>query len=156
MGKSARFARRENLGGPSGRIRIDFRATGCKFALTEEALLMNRFVFITIALFVSASGAFAQVPKHIALTPKSTVPIAVLADGMDKTCVGVVLTLDQSKADYLLEATTTEKFNDGNSIIRAQFTLFATNGDVLFHTTTRKYKNAMKDVCNAIGSGKKK
>ena len=73
---------------------------------------------------------------------------------MDKNCSGVVLTLDNAKADYLLEATTTEKFNNGNSIIHAQFTLFSLNGDVLFHTTTRKYKNAMKDVCNAIGSGR--
>jgi hypothetical protein len=39
---------------------------------------------------------------------------------------------------------------------RAQFTLFAPNGDVLFHTTTREYKNAIKDVCNSIGREKRK
>jgi hypothetical protein len=111
-----------------------------------------------VAVFLLlASSVLAQTPpKRIALTPKSTVPIAVLADGMDKNCSGVVLTLDNSKADYLLEATTTEKFNDGNSIIHAQFTLFSLNGDVLFHTTTHRYQTAMKDVCKAIGSGKKK
>jgi hypothetical protein len=75
---------------------------------------------------------------------------------MDKSCAGLVLTLDNSKADYLPEATATEKFSDGNSIIRAQFTLFSPSADVLFHTTTHKYKNAIKHVCNSIGSGKKK
>lgn len=119
--------------------------TNCKISLGAAVFLLL------------ASSLLAQPPpKRIALTAKSTVPIAVLADGMDKNCSGVVLTLDNAKADYLLEATTTEKFNNGNSIIHAQFTLFSLNGDVLFHTTTRKYKNAMKDVCNAIGSGKKK
>ncbi len=34
---------------------------------------------------------------------------------MDKNCAEVTLTLDQSKADYLLEATTTERIADGNS-----------------------------------------
>lgn len=115
-----------------------------------------KFALLAIGFLLMASSAQAQTPKRIALTPKSTVPIAVLADGMDKNCSGVVLTLDNTKADYLLEATTTEKFSDGNSIVHAQFTLFSLNGDVLFHTTTRKYKNAMKDVCNAIGSSKKK
>jgi hypothetical protein len=116
----------------------------------------RKSIMAAAGFLLLASSVFAQSPKRIALTAKSTVPIAVLAEGMDKNCAGVILTLDQSKADYLLEATTTERFADGSSIIRAQFTLFTLSGDVLFHTTTRKYKNAMKDVCNAIGSGKKK
>jgi hypothetical protein len=117
----------------------------------------NYDVSLGVAAFLLASSALAQTPpKRIALTAKSTVPMAVLADGMDKNCSGVVLTLDNSKADYMLEATTTEKVHNGNSIVFAQFTLFSPSGDVLFHTTTHQYKNAMKDVCNAIGSGKKK
>lgn len=113
------------------------------------------FLSFTVSSSTQAPSP-AQGSKRIALTARSTVPIAVLAEGMDKNCSGVVLTADTSKADYLLEATSTERFVDGDSVIRAQFTLFSANGDVLFHTTTRRYANAMKDVCNAIGLGKKK
>jgi hypothetical protein len=67
---------------------------------------------------------------------------------MDKKCSGVILTLDVSNADYLLEAT-------DNAKGLPSFTLYSSNGDTLYHTNTRYCKNAMKDVCNLIKEGKK-
>jgi hypothetical protein len=111
---------------------------------------------IAMAAFVTllALPAVMAQSKRIALTEKSTLPTAVLASGMDKKCSGVTLTTDVSKADYLLEAASTERLDDGTTATRAQFTLFSPSGDVLFHTTTRLYKNAMKDVCKFIGNAK--
>jgi len=80
-------------------------------------------------------------------------PLAVVATGLDKKCSGLALTTDESKADYLLEASTTTR---GHSHVKAQFTLLSKRGDVLFHTTTDQPSNAMKDVCKAIGLDKKK
>lgn len=109
-------------------------------------------LFILLASVVS----LAQEPKRIALTPKSTVPLALLAENMDKKCSGVVLTRDASKADFLLEADVLQTMYKGTTNSKTEYTLFNSSGDLLFHTSTRYYKNAMKDVCNYIGVGKKK
>src|SRR5712672_3544928 len=98
---------------------------------------------LVVAAFVFASAVSAQhAPTRIALI-RSTIDSGSLAKLMDKKCSGVILTIDTSKADYLLEAT------DNNRGLPS-FTLFSSNGDVLFHTSTRYYKNAMKDVCAFI------
>lgn len=114
------------------------------------------FALLLLAVSVSVQTSVAQAkdaPKRIALTPRSTVPFALLATGVDEKCFNVALTNDASKADYLLEATTIERIVNGNSHVRTQFTLFSQNGDVLFHTSTRYYENGMKDICTSIGLG---
>ncbi|MGD0458889.1 MAG: hypothetical protein ABSC21_14235 [Terriglobia bacterium] len=121
-----------------------------------KSALFLAFAFLLLAVSVPAQTPVAQVkdaPKRIALTPRSTVPIALLATGVDEKCFNVAPTIDASKADYLLEATTTERIVNGNSHVRTEFTLFSQNGDVLFHTSTRFYENAMKDICTSIGLG---
>jgi hypothetical protein len=126
---------------------------------------MKRASFLVITIFLLAVSVPAQTPmaqakdapKRIALTPRSTVPIALLAKGVDEKCFNVVLTSDASKADYLLEAATIERLSvykgTGGSSVRTEFTLFSQNGDVLFHTSTRFYENGMKDICTSIGLG---
>jgi hypothetical protein len=95
-------------------------------------------------------------PKHLALTARSDVPMAVVADSMDKKCsMSVRLTTNEEKADYLLQAETLEKLHKGSSKSKAEFTLISKDGDVLYHTQTKNPKNAMKDVCQAIGMRKK-
>jgi hypothetical protein len=125
----------------------------------KKALLLV-FAFLLLAVSVPAQTAVANAkdaPKRIALTPRSTVPIALLAKGVDDKCFNVVLTSDASKADYPLEAATIQGFSvykgTGGSSVRTEFTLFSQNGDVLFHTSTRFYENAMKDICTSIGLG---
>lgn len=38
---------------------------------------------------------------------------------------------------------------------KAEFVLLTKDGDILYHTQTNHAKNAMKDVCQAIGMRKK-
>jgi hypothetical protein len=62
---------------------------------------------------------------------------------MEKKCSGVVLTLDATTANYILEAQ--------QSDVSWEMTVYATpSGDVVFHTATRKLGNAVKDVCKAL------
>lgn len=108
-----------------------------------------------IAAFVMFPVAAMATPVKIALLPSSFVPFSKLAVGLEKKeCSGVVLTLDKAKADYLLEATTSDPFPT-DAYEHAEFTLFSTSGEILFHTSTRLYKNAMKDVCVFITKGKR-
>lgn len=109
-------------------------------------------ILIMLGSLVNAQSA----PKRIALTPASTVPLAIIASDLGKQCSNVVLTMDISKADYLLDARTLEGAAraDGAQWERWEYTLIASNGDILFHTETTRSKNAIKDVCKFIGAKK--
>jgi hypothetical protein len=108
---------------------------------------MKHITAMAALTLLLVTGAKAQTPKRVALTARSTVPASIIMEDMAKTCHNVVLTLDTSKADFFLEAAETES--------RAEFTLFNRDGDALYHTETRKYKSAVKDVCSFIETGKK-
>ena len=108
-----------------------------------------KLLFIVLLCSVSTSGQ--NLPVRIALSPRSTVPMSVVARGMDKKCSGIILTTDASKADYLLEASETVDMRNGTDYGRIEYALLSPSGDVLFHTSTRRYDNAMKDVCKFIG-----
>jgi len=111
-----------------------------------------RAVKMLFVMLFFAGVAFGQnLPVRIALSPRSTVPMAVVAHGTDKKCSGIVLTTDSSKADYILEASETVDMRNGTDYGRIEYTLLAPSGDVLFHTSTRRYDNAMKDVCKFLG-----
>jgi hypothetical protein len=110
---------------------------------------------IAVALFVAlltVPAANAQ-SKRIALTERSDVPLSIVASGMDKKCSNITLTMDTTKADYLLEALARGIHPNGRQY-GAEYTLLSPSGDVLFHTTTSDPKNAMKDVCKFIGNAK--
>lgn len=140
---------REFWSGLGRKSRFDVAQSGLTITITKVG------VALALALLLSLSAS-AQTPRRIALTATSNVPFAVLADLMEKNCAGeVTLTLDPTKADYLLEAATTERLVDGDSMVSPHFTLFSRSGDVLFHTATRHhnaFKNAMKGVCNFIAT----
>lgn len=113
--------------------------------------MVTRVLFMLLLCAVSLTG---QNQTRIALSPRSTLPMSVVAHGMDKKCSGVIFTSDVSKADYILEASDTTDMIRGTDYGRYEFTLQSPSGDVLFHTSTRKSVNAMKDVCRFIGKRK--
>jgi hypothetical protein len=113
-----------------------------------------RIRFIVLFLLCTVSLGGQNAPKRIALTPRSTVPMSVVAHGIDKKCSGVVLTTDASNADYLLEASETVDMRNGTDYGRIEYALLSLSGDVVFHTSTRRYDNAMKDVCKFMRRSK--
>jgi hypothetical protein len=121
-----------------------------------------KYLMLAIALLGSfALAADTQtgppVPKYLALTSGSDVPMAIIADSMDKKCsMGVRLTANHDKADYLLQAETLEKFHKGSSKSKAEFVLLSKDGDVLFHSQKKNPKDAMKEVCQDLGLRKTK
>ncbi len=68
--------------------------------------------------------------------------------GFQNKCPNVSLTLDQAKADYIMEATENDRQN------RYEITLFNNKGDAIYRTETIRVGNAMKDVCKVINSKK--
>ena len=71
----------------------------------------------------------------------------MVGKGLDKHCPEVVLTIEQQKADYLLQAKDT---GAGKARKPYKFTLFDATGDRVFSTETSGLDSAMKDVCGYI------
>jgi hypothetical protein len=98
----------------------------------------------------------AEGVKRIVLTPSSTVSAAAIADGIEKNCTGLTVTLDAAKADYKLEAVETEKIitdsdHRTKSISHIELTLFSADGDILAHAREHHADSAMKNICKAMG-----
>jgi hypothetical protein len=77
----------------------------------------------------------------------SNVSAAEVGKGLDKHCPGVVLTIEQSEADYHLQAVDT---GAGAGRKPYKFTLFDHTHDRVFSTETRSLNGAMKDICDYI------
>jgi hypothetical protein len=117
-----------------------------------------KLLVLILASVVSISSAFGQSnpQKRIALTSASNVTTGEVARELAKHCPEIKVTVDASKADYTLEAKFIQGTKSGNAYQSAEFTLFSLDGDVLFSTSTMLVKNAVKDVCSFIETGKKK
>ena len=109
----------------------------------KSFMRVTKLLFMLLLFTVCLKG---QNQTRIALSPRSTLPISLVAQGLDRKCSGMLFTSDISKADYVLEASDTD--------IRYEFTLQSPSGDVLFHTSTKKPDNAMQEVCKFIGRKK--
>ena len=83
--------------------------------------------------------------------PKSH-PQAAIGKSLDSHCPAVAITLDEKRADYVLEAIDT---GAGAARKPYKFTLFDSKGDRLFSTETRALNNAVKDVCGFIRKQKR-
>ena len=81
----------------------------------RKKMRVLKLLFIVLLCSVSISGQ--NLPVRIALSPRSTVPMSVVARGMDKKCSGIILTTDASKADYLLEASETVDMRNGTDYV---------------------------------------
>jgi hypothetical protein len=111
---------------------------------------MRRISILTTILMLSIAHLCSAHDKPIAVTMSqtSTTPTAFLIENLPKVgCPNVSITLDASKADYILE-TRGGRFEDKGG--RARFTLFDRLGKAVFATTTSNTKNAVKDICNHL------
>jgi hypothetical protein len=98
-------------------------------------------------------------PVKIALSASSSTPAAFLLEAFPKFgCANVSIVLDQSKADYILEAQGGDFEGPNGSEgphpprpprAKSRYTLFQ-NGTAVFGTSPVKEKNAVKDVCKFL------
>ncbi len=113
-------------------------------------------IFVIFALLVSLSGQ-APATKHVILSPKSNLDTATVSEGFAKYCPNVVVTENETKADYVLEASSKTTYSDGDSYSHWHFTLLSKDGDVLIATHpeahfTHKFKHHFESVCKYINS----
>jgi hypothetical protein len=78
---------------------------------------------------------------------RSNVSGAEIGNSLDKHCLEVVLTIEQQRADYLLEAKNT---GAGAGRKPYKFTLFDHTSDRVFSTEISRLDSAVKDVCAYI------
>lgn len=118
-------------------------------------------LIVILALCSAAVPIFVQgqapVTKYVILSPKSNVDTASVADGFAKSCPNVVVTENESKADYVLEASNKTTYSDGDSYSHWHFTLFNKDGDVLMTTHPEvhfghRFKHHFESVCKYINS----
>jgi len=73
----------------------------------------------------------AQKATRIFLSPKSNITTAQVSEGFAKACPNIVVTQNEEKADYILEAAETASANEGTTYHQWHFTLMNRDGDVL-------------------------
>jgi hypothetical protein len=106
---------------------------------------------LAIAFLSLAATCRSQDHKtRIILTAESSVTTAEVGKSLDKHCPDVVLTIEQPKADFMLEAA-----NKGGRK-PYKFTLFDHTGDRVFSTETTRLDNAVKDVCAYVQKRREK
>jgi hypothetical protein len=80
--------------------------------------------FRAVALLCLLSTVLvAQKQKRIFLSPKSNITTAQIAEGFPKNCPNVVITQNEQKADYVLEAAETVSADEGTTDHQWHFTL---------------------------------
>jgi hypothetical protein len=115
----------------------------------------NKLAAFTVAFLLFVGPCRPQVQKlRIFITGtdqasgnRSNVSAAEIGKSLDKHCPELIITIEQQKADYLMEA-----INTGAGAGRKpyKFTVFQPNGDRLFSTETSRLDSAVKDVCGYI------
>lgn len=83
--------------------------------------------------------------KRVMLSPKSNLDTASVSEGFSKYCPNVVVTENEAKADYVLEAVNKTTYSDGDSSSHWHFTLMNKDGDVLMTTHPEQhFKDSVK------------
>jgi hypothetical protein len=108
---------------------------------------------MVLLVFIFAEAAWGQqAPVRIALVPLRTlvpsVPSADISLNFQKECNSTLLTLDTTKADYLLEAADTRDVQGSRH--KFSLTVFSKDGDSLYQTQTQRIGSAVKDVCKYL------
>jgi hypothetical protein len=118
---------------------------------------MNNIVVVLIAFAAAPGLTLGQTPptKHVILSPKSNLDTASVSEGFSKYCPNVVVTENESRADYVLEASNRTTYLDGDSYSHWHFTLLNKEGDVLMTTHperhfTHRFKHHFESVCKYI------
>lgn len=119
---------------------------------------------IVVLVFVAASmPVLGQAPatKRVMLSPKSNIDTASVSEGFAQNCPNVVVTENESKADYILEASNKTTYSDGDSYSHWHFTLLNREGDVLMTTHperhfAHKFRHHFESVCRYINGSNTK
>lgn len=123
--------------------------------MSSTAVNRNKLAVSIIAFLFFAGLCSSQVQKlRIFITGtnqasgnRSNVSAAGIGRSLEKHCAEVTITIEQAKADYLLEAIDT---GAGAGRKPYKFTVFQPNGDRIFSTETSRLDSAVKDVCGFI------
>ena len=91
-------------------------------------------VSVGITLLLGTALLAQQNTKRIYLSSKSNITTSEVAEGFGKYCPNIVLTQNEAKADYVLEAAETVSAHEGTTHERWHFTLMNANGDILMTT----------------------
>lgn len=112
-----------------------------------------------LVLVVASIPVLGQVSptKYVILSSKSNLDTASVSDGFAKYCPNVVVTENESKADYVLEASSKTTYSEGTSQSHWHFTLLSKDGDVLMTTHPEVhfrhiFKHHFESVCNYINA----
>lgn len=113
-----------------------------------------------VLIFVALTGvvvAEAPATKKVILSPKSNLDTATVSEGFAKYCPNVAITENETKADYVLEASSKTTYTDGNSSSHWHFTLLSKEGDVLMTTHPEmhfgnRFKHHFESVCKYINA----
>ena len=113
-------------------------------------------IFVILAVVVSLNGQ-APATKHVILSPKSNLDTATVSEGFSKYCPNVAVTENETKADYVLEASSKTTYSDGDSYSHWHFTLLSKDGDVLMTTHPEahfrhRFKHHFESVCKYINA----
>ena len=114
--------------------------------------------FSAVALLCLLSTVLvAQNQKRIFLSPKSNITTAEIAEGFSKNCPNVVITQNEEKTDYVLEAAETMSADEGTTDRHWHFTLMNKDGGVLLTTHPKMqfmfmptFKHHFQSVCRFV------
>lgn len=96
-------------------------------------------------LFAAGIDSQNLATKRVMLSPKSNLDTASVSEGFSKYCPNVVVTENEAKADYVLEAVNKTTYSDGDSSSHWHFTLMNKDGDVLMTTHPEQhFKDSVK------------
>jgi hypothetical protein len=117
---------------------------------------MNK-ILVVLILIVASVLVLGQTSatKRVILSPRSNLDTASVSEGFAKYCPNVVVTENEARADYVLEASSKTTFSDGDSYSRWHFTLLNKEGDVLMTTHpeahfAHRFKHHFESVCKYI------
>jgi hypothetical protein len=111
---------------------------------------MKNHIAISVFSFL-ATVASAQT---VAIVHRSSLPYGTIASELARNCKGVVVTIDEAKADYLLKADYAGA-GYGGEPSGASLTLSSSDGVVVYAKETRFIRNAFKDMCKDYLAKKK-
>jgi hypothetical protein len=112
-------------------------------------------VMFIVCLMTTTISSAQEHTKRVFLSPKSNVTTSEVAEGFAKYCPNVVLTQNETKADYVLEAAETVSADEGTTYHRWHFTLMNLDGDILMTTHPEmhfgnKNKHHFEAVCKFV------
>jgi len=122
---------------------------------TKEQKMKSIAAVAMLFLLWPVTGFGQQNAKRIFLSPKSNITTAQVSEGFSKYCPNVVLTQNDAKADYILEAAESVSADEGTTYNHWHFTLMDKDGDVLMTTHPeihfgKRFKHHFEAVCKFI------